>query len=269
MSDMKTNTDGQRIYALGDLHGRSDLLLDMLDRIARDLDRRPHPAPHIICLGDYVDRGPDARGVLDTLIRLKVSEMPASFIIGNHDTYIPAYLEDPEWHDRSIHWLNPRMGGDATLASYGVEDASDHDPAATRDAFAHAFPAAHAQFLAGCALYLRIGSYLFVHAGIRPGVQLDRQLADDLIWIREPFLGSTRDFGFKVVHGHTIVPRPEHHANRIAIDTGAYATEILSCLVLEDADVALLDPRGPRAFPQGTGASGRIAQGFRKVLGER
>jgi serine/threonine protein phosphatase 1 len=256
-----------RVYALGDMHGRYDLLVEMLRRIQHDLVERPHPYPHIVCLGDYCDRGPDSRSVIDTLVSLKHSDMPASFLLGNHDTYVCTYLRDPEWFDRSIHWLNPRMGGNTTLASYGVVGANDYDPIATRDCFARALPPDHLAFFEDCQHYLLIGSYLFVHAGIRPGVRLDRQIQDDLIWIREPFLSSTRDFGFKVVHGHTIVKAPEHHPNRIAIDTGAYATGCLTCLVVEDDAADLLGPDGLRPLPLGSGLpGGKIGTSLRSGL---
>ena len=246
-------TEGQRLYAIGDVHGRLDLLTAMLVRVRADLEARPHPRPRVIMLGDYVDRGPDSRGVIDALIELKASPLPASFLLGNHDSYIAAYLRDPDWYDRTYHWLHDNMGGSATLASYGVPNASVQSPAATRDAFAAAFPRPHMAFLDACALKIRIGSYLFVHAGIRPGVPLAQQTRDDLIWIREPFLTSITDFGLKVVHGHTIVPRVEHHPNRIAIDTGAVRSGVLSCLVLEGTEVALLEPDGLRPWPEGSG----------------
>ncbi len=249
-------TEGQRIYAVGDIHGRLDLLSEMVARIGADIAARPHPHPHLIFLGDYMDRGPESRGVLERLIALKASEPPSDFLLGNHDSYVRAYLHDPDWYDRTYHWLADNMGGNATLASYGVPDASAAHPGRTRDAFAAAFPDEHMAFLDACALELRIGGYLFVHAGIRPGVALEDQDRDDLIWIREPFLTSTADFGFKVVHGHTIVPAVEHHKNRIAIDTGAVRTGTLSCLVLEDADVSLLTPKGPRPCPEGSGLPG-------------
>lgn len=250
MSDL---TEGRRIYAIGDIHGRLDLLTGMLARIRADLGARPHPLPQVVCLGDYMDRGPESRGVLEALIALKASDLPARFLLGNHDSYVAAYLQDPDWYDRTYHWLADNMGGNATLASYGVPDASARNPSATRDAFAAAFPAEHMAFLDACELQIRIGGYLLVHAGIRPGVPLDRQSRDDLIWIRDPFLTSSRDFGFKVVHGHTIVPAVEHRPNRIAVDTGAFRTGQLSCLMLEGDEVALLTAGGPRSWPQGSG----------------
>ena len=170
-------TEGLRIYAIGDVHGRLDLLTEMLARIRADLARRPHPRPQLIFLGDYMDRGPESRGVLEALIALKASDLPARFLLGNHDSYVSAYLRDPDWYDRTYHWLADNMGGNATLASYGVPDASARLPAATRDAFAAAFPPEHLAFLDACELAIRLGGYLFVHAGIRPGVPLAAQTA--------------------------------------------------------------------------------------------
>jgi hypothetical protein len=127
-------TGGQRLYAIGDVHGRLDLLTAMMGRVRADIEARPHPRPRVIMLGDYVDRGPESRGVIDALIELKASPLPASFLLGKHDSYIAAYLRDPDWYDRTYHWLHDNMGGSATLASYGVPNASVQSPAATRDA---------------------------------------------------------------------------------------------------------------------------------------
>lgn len=246
-------TEGRRIYAIGDMHGCLDLVTGMLDRVRADLAARPHPQPLVVCLGDYMDRGPACRGVLEALISLRDSDLPTRFLLGNHDSYVSAYLRDPDWYDRTYHWLHAAMGGNATLASYGVPDASDAHPAATRDAFAAAFPAEHMAFLDACELGFRVGGYFFAHAGIRPGVPLDAQERDDLIWIREPFLSTSESFGVKVVHGHTIVPAVEHHPNRIAVDTGAFRTGVLSCVVLEGDRVSLLTPEGPAPLPVNAG----------------
>jgi serine/threonine protein phosphatase 1 len=252
-------TEGQRLYAIGDVHGRRDLLDATLGHVRADLARRPHDRPRVICLGDYVDRGPDSRGVVEALIALRGSDLPAEFLLGNHDSYVEEYLARPDWYDRTYHWLHPSMGGAATLASSGVVDASQMRPAATRDAFAAALPAEHRAFLADCRLWLRVGGYVFVHAGVRPGVAMAEQTRDDCIWIREPFLTSEEDFGFKVVHGHTIVEKVEHRANRIALDTGVAKGGPLSCLVLEGADVALLERDRLRPLPLGAG----LGRGFR------
>lgn len=250
---MQDRTEGQRLYAIGDIHGRRDLLDGMVARVRADLRHRPHPAPRVIFLGDYIDRGPDSRGVIEALMALRHGPLACAFLLGNHDSYIEPYLSDPDWYDRTYHWLHPAMGGAATLASYGVPDADVGHPAATRDAFAAVMPADHRAFLRDCQIWLRVGGYVFVHAGLRPGVPLAAQERDDCIWIREPFLSSTHDFGFKVVHGHTIVPTVEHHPNRIAIDTGVAKGGPLSCLVLEGEGAALLEPEALRPLTEGAG----------------
>ncbi len=264
---MTDHTDGFRIYAIGDIHGRLDLLDAMLARIRADLAARPHSQPLVVFLGDYVDRGPETRGVLETLIGLEAAGLPARCLLGNHDSYVLAYLEDPDWSDRPLHWLHTSMGGAATLASYGVPDALEGAPRRTHAAFVEAFPRTHLDFLNGCGLWMRIGSYVFVHAGIRPGVAMEAQERDDLIWIREPFLSTNEDFGFKVVHGHTIVPKVEHRPNRIAIDTGAVRTGVLSCLVLDGSEVALLAPDGPQPLPLGAGLG--LRGGLMGLFGRR
>ena len=257
-------TDGRRIYAVGDIHGCLDLLTEMVARIRADLAARPHPHPLIVFLGDYVDRGPDSRGVIEALIALKAGDIPTAFLLGNHDRYVQAYLRDPDWYDLTYHWLADNLGGNRTLASYGIEGASPARPSVTRDPFAAAFPASHAAFLDSASLWIRHGGYVFAHAGADAGVPLAEQDPEDLIWIREPFLTSTADFGFKVVHGHTIGKAVEHHANRIAVDTGAFRTGILSCVVLEGSDVLLLGPKGPSPLPVGAGLGGWRSLWIRK-----
>jgi serine/threonine protein phosphatase 1 len=225
----------------------------MLGRIRADLATQPEARPLVIFLGDYVDRGPEVRGVIEALIAVKAGPLPARFLLGNHDNYVLAYLGDPHWAEETWNWLRENLGGNATLASYGVPEAAAKPAEVARDAFAAAFPAGHRAFLADCELSIRLGGCLFVHAGIRPGVPLEAQAREDLIWIREPFLESKADFGFKVVHGHTIVPAVEHHPNRIAVDTGGVRTGTLSCVVLEGDAVALLTPNGPKPLPVGAG----------------
>ncbi len=260
-------TERQRVYAIGDVHGRRDLLGAMLARVGDDLDRRPHPRPRLVMLGDYIDRGPDSRGVIETLLALRDGPLPVDFLLGNHDSYIEAYLDDPLWQDRTYHWLHRAMGGGATLASYGVADAHHDRPEATRAAFAEAVPEAHRAFLRDCALWRRIGGYVFVHAGIRPGVPLMAQTREDCIWIREPFLSSMDNFGFVVVHGHTIVDKVERRPNRIAIDTGVARGGPLSCLVLEGDSVATLGPDGPVALPAPTESRSLLRRGLDALRG--
>lgn len=261
-------TAGERIYAIGDIHGRIDLLEVVLERISADLAARPHDRPRIVFLGDYVDRGHGSREVLDCLLRLEEGPVATTFLLGNHDSYLLAYLEDPEWSPRGLHWFHRGLGGAATLAAYGIHDVSDHAPSASHEAFLRVFPAAHRAFLHRTSLMQRIGGYLFVHAGIRPGVPIEAQEPEDLLWIREPFLSSRADHGVKVVHGHTIVPFVEHHRNRIAVDTGAVMTGLLSCVVLEGTDVALLTGSGPRPLREGAGLGfDRMVRAGRVTLG--
>lgn len=260
-------TEGQRLYAVGDVHGCADLLAAMLGRIHADLEARPHPLPRLIFLGDYVDRGPDSRGVLDQLVALRRGALPASFLLGNHDDYVLAYLAAPPGDAATLSWFEGALGGIATLASYGVTGVRSAPHSRSHAAFTRAFPATHRAFLEACGLWLRIGGYVFAHAGIRPGVPLEAQARDDLLWIRDAFLGSSADFGFQVVHGHTIVRAVEHHPNRIAVDTGAVRSGVLSCVVLEGAEVALLGPGGLEPLPEAAGPGARLGQAVRGLRG--
>ncbi|MEL7275963.1 MAG: metallophosphoesterase [Pseudomonadota bacterium] len=246
-----SKTDGQRLYAIGDVHGELGKLQRLHDWISADVARHPGRPHQVIHLGDYVDRGRDSRGVLDFLVAGRDAGMPWRTLLGNHDRYLLKYITEPEWDDPRLsgrlHWLNPKLGGAATLRSYGIEVHDDHP---REDAFRFeseavaAVPDAHCKFLADCALSLHIGGYFFAHAGIRPGVALDAQVEQDLVWIRDEFLYHTRDHGAVIVHGHTPVDRVEHHGNRIAVDTGAVFGGPLSAIVLDDEDVGVLTATG-------------------------
>ena len=246
-------TEGHRIYAVGDIHGRLDLLTAMLARIRADIAARPHPSPRLILLGDYIDRGPDSRGVLEGLIALKASDPPTTFLLGNHDSYIAPYLQDPDWYDRTYHWLADNMGGNATLASYGVPNASAARPSATRAAFAAAFPPSTWRSSMPATCWSASAATSSSTPASAPAYRWTRRTATTSSGSARASSTSTADFGFKVVHGHTIVPAVEHHPNRIAIDTGAVRTGNLSCLLLEGDEVALLTPDGPRPLPEGSG----------------
>tara|TARA_R110000850_G_scaffold79231_3_gene170920 strand:- start:311 stop:1060 length:750 start_codon:yes stop_codon:yes gene_type:complete len=239
------HTKGQRIYAIGDIHGCRDAFAQMRAAIAADLAAHPHANPLAITLGDYVDRGADSAGVLDDLIAWHNGPLPVVSLRGNHDTYPEIYLNSPQTTGLPhLHWLDPRMGGNETLRSYGVEGASADAPIATHRAAAAAIPEHHLRFIAEtCRLTHHVGDYLFVHAGIHPDAPLHDQDENDLIWIREPFLSHRGDFGATVVHGHTPVQDVEHHGNRIAVDTGAVFGRFLSCVIIEDASVNLLQPQ--------------------------
>lgn len=234
-------TNGKRIYAIGDIHGCLEELEQVQASIRRDLLSCPHPDPVVIYIGDFMDRGPDSKGVIDNLIVQGDGLVETHFLRGNHDLMLLDYLANPKtMATKELHWLNPRLGGSETLKSYGINPDDDD----VHGRFQSAYPQVHNDFLTSLLLYVEIGSYVFVHAGIRPDVPMNKQVEQDFIWIREPFLSDTKDHGFIVVHGHTPVKQVENHGNRIAIDTGVVFGRHLSCLVLEDEAQGLLSDTG-------------------------
>jgi serine/threonine protein phosphatase 1 len=224
--------EDSRLYAVGDIHGRTDLLTRMLARIAEDAAAGAPGRRVLIFLGDYVDRGPDSAGVLDILIDHIPDGFESVFLMGNHEQFMLDFL------DKGImgeSWLS--NGGRATFSSYGLDALGfflgNRTLADLRADLMEALPDRHRRFLDGLRPCHREGDYFFVHAGVRPGIPLERQDPFDLLWIRGLFLNSRQDFGAVVVHGHSIEPEPDVHANRIGIDTGAYQSGRLTCLVLE------------------------------------
>lgn len=225
-----------RIYAVGDIHGRADLLSETMERIDADLWRRPVPQAVEIYLGDYVDRGPDSKEVIE-LLATRLVRNNAVCLRGNHEDMMEHYLRDPSILSS---WL--QLGGMQTLASYGVHLHHDGKPS-THDlhqSFCRAFPRTHALFLKCLKPWICCGDYLFVHAGIRPNVALDQQRIDDLLWIREEFLESPHRHTKFVVHGHTPVAHPDLRHNRLNIDTAAWHSGTLTCVILEDASIQFL-----------------------------
>jgi serine/threonine protein phosphatase 1 len=225
---------GQLIYAIGDIHGRSDLLALLLDKIAADAAQGKEAKRRtLIFLGDYIDRGHDSRRVVDMLLGALPQGFDAHFLKGNHEAIMLDFLVDPSY---LAQWL--ANGADATFRSYGVDVAElirkGVTPEAWRRAFLASLPEDHRQFFDTLELAVSFGDYLFVHAGVRPGVPLEAQDPMDLVWIRGPFLKSDEDFGKIVVHGHTPTAAPEIRANRIGIDTGAVFTDRLTALRLEN-----------------------------------
>lgn len=224
-------SDGLRIYAIGDVHGHADLLAELLEAIERDRRERPVERSIEITLGDYVDRGPHSRGVIDLLLA-PPRQGERICLGGNHETALLDFLDEP---DTLSDWLV--FGARPTLDSYGVSvppyylDADD--VAAVRDAFAAALPAEHLGFLRGLRDGFDAAPYFFAHAGVRPGRSIAEQRPRDLRWIREPFLSSDADLGRIVVHGHTPDEQPIVRRNRICVDTGAFATGVLTAVVLE------------------------------------
>jgi serine/threonine protein phosphatase 1 len=238
--------EGLRIYAVGDLHGRRDLLERMQARIARDLDARPVADWRVIYLGDYIDRGAESAQVLAMLAE-GANDSHVLFLRGNHDQFLIDFLagEGPRgWSEGFDLWMY--NGGAETLDSFGIDGAQaayETEPVELerlRDRLAGALAPGVAEFLDGLHWSLRFGDYIFVHAGLRPGVTLDAQEQHDLVWIREPFLSDPSDHGAVVVHGHTPVEEVDIRPNRIGIDTGAVFTGKLTCLVLEGSTRKLL-----------------------------
>lgn len=225
-----------RIYAIGDIHGQLDMLKDAHARIEADKARLGDPDAQIIHLGDYTDRGANSSGVIEYLMTGISEGKPWRAIRGNHDRMFTRFVRFGIAHDAQIKsgksWLNPSLGGVTTLASYGVE-AVDGDFEAAHIEARKAVPDAHLAFLDALPLHIQIGDYLFVHAGVRPGVALEEQAEDDLIWIREGWLDYHGPLPWTVVHGHTALDEPTHFGHRIDIDSGAGYGKPLTAIVIE------------------------------------
>lgn len=226
--------DGEVIYAIGDIHGRDDLLAGLHATIAEELSAETPQAREatVIYLGDYVDRGRDSRAVIDRLLDNPVPGAKSVFLKGNHEDAMLRFLAGQESGES---WLT--IGGGATARSYGVSLKSPNGgavpPGSIRAQLAAAIPERHLQFLKSLTLTHEAGDYLFVHAGVRPGLPFEDQSPRDLLWIRSEFLTSKLNHGKIVVHGHSSGGNTVVKRNRICVDTAAYATDCLSCVVLE------------------------------------
>jgi serine/threonine protein phosphatase 1 len=231
---------GQLVYAIGDIHGRADLLALLLAEIESDSARSKDAKRRtLVFLGDYIDRGHDSRRVVDMVLDDLPAGFDAHFLKGNHEAIMLDFLDDPSYLG---HWL--ANGADATFRSYGLDVAElvgrGAAPEVWRRAFLASLPETHRDFFEALELAVSFGDYFFVHAGVRPGVPLEAQDPNDMIWIRGPFLQSEDDFGKIVVHGHTPGRDPVIRANRIGIDTGAVFTDRLTALRLENGSRRLM-----------------------------
>ena len=234
--------DGVRAYAIGDVHGRDDLLEDLLSKIRLDIAHRPFAKNHIVMLGDLIDRGPDSSRVIERLRRFAEHGCELHIVAGNHEEVLLRLLEGE--YGILSSWL--KFGGSETLESYGVDPGEivNTDEVQGLRLIRSAIPANHQAFLLSLDDTVRIGDYLFVHAGIRPRVDVVEQAQSDLRWIRGPFLNDNSDHGFLVIHGHTISEEVVERPNRIGIDTGAYATGRLTALALEGEERWFIESTG-------------------------
>lgn len=224
---------GERIYAIGDIHGCLDELEQLLDLIKKDLKKNPVKTHHIVFLGDYFDRGPDSAGVINRLIKLQTKEANVICLKGNHEDKFIEFLNDPVRMAPGFF----TYGGIETVQSYGIKNKLLEDPLPNaqkiKDKLFSSLSQKQIEFLLDLKYSISIGDYFFCHAGIRPGVKLKDQSPQDLMWIRQEFLGHTELHKKIIVHGHTPHFEPEVMANRINVDTKCYDSGILSCVVLE------------------------------------
>lgn len=238
-------TGGQLIYAIGDVHGRYDLLKLLLAAIARDWARTaPDRQPVLIFCGDYIDRGGGSAHVVEALIWLKKrGDMQVHCLMGNHEQAFLRFLENPV---AGRGWIE--LGGAETLRSYGVAPPKAEDPDAyvqARDLLTMRMPSSHLRFIEHLELMLVVGDYAFVHAGVQPGVDLRHQREEHLLWIRKEFLEDDGPFEKVIVHGHSwSSSQPQILEHRIGIDTGAYVTGVLSAVRLDGAEIDLLQATG-------------------------
>lgn len=232
------------LYAIGDIHGQ----LEKLQQALTWIDADGGPEAHVVFLGDYTDRGPNSKGVLDLLIAGIDAGKNWTCLKGNHDRMFEWFMEDYPRHDAhlpvELYWLHERLGGNTTLASYGVEvtgtmrQLSVHEEARAR------VPQAHVDFLENLPLTYETEDLFFCHAGIRPGVPLAEQSEYDLLWIRQEFHKATQTHPKLIVHGHTPVSDATHYGNRINLDTGAGYGKALTTAVFDQTGIWLLRPDG-------------------------
>jgi len=228
---------GRRLYCVGDIHGRADLLRDLHAQIAADAAGF-NGVKTLVYLGDYIDRGEQSKEVVDLLLEQTLQDYETVHLLGNHEQTLLDFLDHPH---AVMSWLI--YGGRATLYSYGVTVKHELNPQeleAVRDDLELRLPQSHLAFFQALKPFHVAGSYGFVHAGIRPGIPLQAQREEDLLWIREDFTESSESHELIIVHGHTITAEVQCLPNRIGIDTGAFHTGVLTCLVLEGAEQRLL-----------------------------
>jgi len=243
----------QKLYAVGDIHGDFDKLLAVHALIKQD--HGPDSAARIIHVGDLVDRRFKSRQTVQYLLDGQTAGKPWVTLLGNHDRLFLKFLQDTRWKDPVLRpdyfWLHDNMGGRTTLESYGVDVADWRDAADLQAQAIEKVPPEHLQFIAQLPVFHFEAGILFVHAGIRPGVPLEKQSEDDLIWIRGPFHDYTEPHDHLIIHGHTPIDAVTHYGNRINIDTGCAYGRDLSAIVIEDGKIWVLAEGGREALVAG------------------
>ncbi len=242
-----------RFYAIGDVHGQRGMLEAAHERIMKDREKTGDTTAPVVHLGDLVDRGPDSKGVIDLLLEGRERGEPWLSVRGNHDAMFGDFLgttADPDDALRKgLTWLNARVGGDATLASYGIRTGGFRSRRAVLQDAREAIPEAHCRFIDSLPFFHATPEVLFVHAGLRPGVPVTLQDPTDMMWIRDDFLFDTRDHGLLIVHGHTPVEDPQNCGNRVNLDTGAGFGRPLTAAVFEGRECWILTDAGRQALP--------------------
>lgn len=253
---------GERVYVIGDVHGRLDLLRDLLAKVEEHAGALPpNDATHVILLGDLIDRGEQSREVLGFVYAAQQRSDRLIVLLGNHEDMMLKALDRSPGALRA--WM--RIGGKATVRSFGLEPpAASGDSRAYADRLAKEVPQEWVEWLRQLPLNAVSGSYMFCHAGVRPGVALKKQARTDLLWIREEFLMNETDHGAVIVHGHSIADDVEFRANRIGIDTGAYRTGVLTALYLEGEERQILSTAAAAtplsSDPDGEASAARAAE---------
>ena len=231
----------KKIYAIGDIHGELDQLKDAIDKIEKD----GGPGARVVFTGDYIDRGPDSRGVIEYLIEGLNAGQKWTCLLGNHDQLFCLFMEDCEAQmTLDYHWLHDRLGGKETLHGYGIEIDNNDTLQNIHTRTCAVVPGAHIEFLQSLPYFYQQNGLFFSHAGIRPGVPLEQQRQHDLLWIRDEFLDDKRPHPMLVVHGHTPIAKALHYGNRVNLDTGCGYGKKLTTAVFEGTDCWVLSANG-------------------------
>ncbi|OCX65817.1 serine/threonine protein phosphatase [Thioclava sp. SK-1] len=237
-----------RAYAIGDIHGHTDKLKQAHALIAADQAAYDGANVPVVHVGDMVDRGPDSSGTIEYLMQGMASGKNWIVLKGNHDRMFSMFMDDPYDHDMrlrtDLNWIHPRLGGNTTLASYGVENAEEREHGEVHVEAMQKIPASHRAWLAARPSYFLHGDLLFVHAGIKPGVKLGEQIEDDLLWIRKGWLEHPGPHQWLIVHGHTALDDVTHYGHRLNLDSSAGYGGPVSAVVIEGRDVFLLTAQG-------------------------